>query len=285
VNFLAHFGALSAKTFILLRTGQLGKVLQITKAGRASPDENLSLYWLLTLREAWLRTMAFDFEGARQICQASCNARGEFPDGQYYALDQMAVGNMALLEGKYSHALENFRRVQDLETRTKFFMHWAWRMMAQLESINVRLMSGDLLGIRAAADSHLESALSTSDPEMRALAWAVEARVALAENDLACARQSIGEALAIVDKFEILVAAWQVFATAWQVHQQAKEPKVAEAYRSRAESCILKIANSFALEEPLRATFLAAAPVRGVLGEKVAVKSARHQKLGHGAAS
>ena len=52
VNFLAHFGALSAKIIILLRTGKLGTVLQITKSGRTSPDENLSLYWLLTLREA-----------------------------------------------------------------------------------------------------------------------------------------------------------------------------------------------------------------------------------------
>jgi len=96
VNFLAHFGAQSGQTMVLLRTGQLGKVLQITKAGgRASPDENLSLYWLLTLREAWLRTLAFDFEGARQICQATCNVRGEFPDGQYYAIDQLAAGNMA----------------------------------------------------------------------------------------------------------------------------------------------------------------------------------------------
>src|SRR5437879_13833726 len=72
---------LSAKIIVLLHTGQFGKVLQITKAGRASPDENLSLYWLLTLREAVLRTLAFDFEGARQICQASSNGRGEYPDG------------------------------------------------------------------------------------------------------------------------------------------------------------------------------------------------------------
>src|SRR6266571_4671767 len=84
------------------------KVLQVTKSGRASPDENLSLYWLLTLREAWLRTMAFDFEGARQTCQATCNVRGEFPDGQYYAIDQMAAGNIALPQGKYSQALEHF---------------------------------------------------------------------------------------------------------------------------------------------------------------------------------
>ena len=37
-------------------------MLQITKAGRTSPDQNLSLYWLLTLREAMLRANVFDFE-------------------------------------------------------------------------------------------------------------------------------------------------------------------------------------------------------------------------------
>jgi len=50
-----------------LLMGQLGKALQITQAGRASPDENLARYWLLSCREAWLRTVAFDFEGARRI--------------------------------------------------------------------------------------------------------------------------------------------------------------------------------------------------------------------------
>ena len=33
VNFLAHFGALGAETMIFLRTGQLGKLLQIAKTG------------------------------------------------------------------------------------------------------------------------------------------------------------------------------------------------------------------------------------------------------------
>src|SRR6266478_3850521 len=191
VNFLAHFGALSAEIIIFLRTGQLGKVLQITKAGRASPDENLSLYWLLTLREAWLRTMAFDFEGARQICQATCNARGEFPDAQYYAIDQRAAGNMALQQGKYSEALEHFTHVQDLGAHTKFFMHWEWRMMAQLESGNAWLLSGNIVNARTAADGFLKSALPTSDPYLQALAWELKARVAMAERDSHRALESI----------------------------------------------------------------------------------------------
>jgi len=284
VNFLAHFGALSAKIIVLLHTGQFGKVLQITKAGRASPDENLSLYWLLTLREAWLRTLAFDFEGARRICQASCNARREYPDGQYYAIDQIAAGNMALHEGKYSQALEHFRHVQDLKVTTKFFLHWIWRMTAHLESSNAWLLSGNIANARSAADGFLESTLSTADPHLQALAWDLKARVAMAESDLHGARESIQQALAILDKFEILVAAWQVYATAWHLYGHAKEHKIAEVNRERAETCILKIANSFAADEPLRTTFLTAAPVRRVLREKIVNKATRQDGLGRGAA-
>jgi DNA-binding winged helix-turn-helix (wHTH) protein/tetratricopeptide (TPR) repeat protein len=279
VNFLAHFGALSAKTSILLRMGQLGKALQITKTGRASPDENLPLYWLLSFRESWLRTLAFDFEGARRICQASCNAAGEYPDEQSHAIDQMAAGNVALHQGKYSQALEHFKHVQDLEVHTKFFLHWAWRMMAQLESSNAWLLSGNIVNARTAADGFLKSALSTSDPHLQALGWELQARVALAESDLQAAREFLQQGLAIVDKFEILVAAWQTFATASQVYKYAKEVKTAEAYRDRAESCILKIADSFEPNEPLRATFLAATPVRSILGEKVVNKAKRQHGL------
>lgn len=156
-------------------------------------------------------------------------------------------------------------------------------MMARLESIRVLLLSEQFLEARAAADGCLDSMLCIADPQMLAFAWEVKARLALAENNVAGAREAIERALAIVDKFEILVAAWQVFATARQVYQQAKEPKIAETHRQRAEACIMKIANSFAPEEPLRATFLAAAPVRRILEERVSAKVPRLQKLRHGA--
>jgi tetratricopeptide (TPR) repeat protein len=286
VNFLAHFGALSAKIIVLLRTGQLGQVLQITRAGRTSPDENLSLYWLLTLREAMLRAIAFDFEGARQICQAARNVKGgEFPDAQYYSIDQIAAGNIALEQGKYSEAVEHFRHVQDLDEHTKFFMHWEWRMMAQVELSNTWLLSGNIVSARAAADGFLGSALSTSDPHLQALGWELQARVALAESDLPGARESIQRALAIADSSEIQCAAWQVYATAWQFHRRVKEHKVAEMNRQRSENCILRIANSFAPDEPLRTSFMSAAPVRRVLGEKPINTTTRKHRLGRAAAS
>ena len=132
---------------------------------------------------------------------------------------------------------------------------------------------------RTAADGFLESALSTADPHLQALAWDLKTRVAMAEKDFKGARESIQQALAIVDKFEILVAAWQVYGTAWQLYQRVKEPNMAETNRERAETCILKIANSFAADEPLRTTFLAAAPIRRILREEVVNKTKRQHGL------
>jgi DNA-binding winged helix-turn-helix (wHTH) protein/tetratricopeptide (TPR) repeat protein len=285
VNFLAHFGALSAKIVILLRTGQLGQVLQIVRAGRTSPDANLSLYWLLTLREAMLRTVAFDFEGARQISQSARNVReGEFPDAQFLSIDEIAAGNLALHQRKYSEALEHFKQVQDLDVHAQFFMHWEWRLLADLEAGNAWLLSGSAVKARSVADGLLKSALATSDPYMHALAWDLQARVAMAESDLPAARESIQRALAIVDSSEMESGAWQTFATASQVFRHAKENKIAEKYRDRAESCILQIADSFEPDEPLRATFLTAEPVLRVLHGKSATKTTRPQRLGSGAA-
>jgi DNA-binding winged helix-turn-helix (wHTH) protein/tetratricopeptide (TPR) repeat protein len=285
MNFLVHFGALSAKIVILLRTGQLGQVLQIVRAGRTSPDANMSLYWLLTLREAMLRTVAFDFEGARQISHSARNVRaGEFPDAQFYSIDEIAAGNLALHQRKYSEALEHFSHVQNLDVHARFFMHWEWRLIADLEASNAWLLSGSTVKARNVADGLLKPALATSDPYLHALAWDLQARVAMAESDLPAARESIQRALAIVDSSEIECGAWQTFATASQVFHHAKELKTAETYRGRAESCILRIANSFEADEPLRATFLTADPVRRVLNGKAPTKATQPQRLGSGAA-
>jgi DNA-binding winged helix-turn-helix (wHTH) protein/tetratricopeptide (TPR) repeat protein len=284
VSMMAHFGALSVKTSSLLRMGQLGKALQITRTGIATRDENLARYWLLSFREAWLRIVAFDFDGARRICQSTGKVGGEHPDSQGYTIDQMAAGYAAFHAGRYTQAIEHFRNAEATPTGTTFFLNWAWRMMAQLELIHVLLRSGDVVKARAEGDRCFDSMFSTGDPQMLSLAWETKAQLALAQNDLVSARDCAQQAITIVDEFEIPVAGWQVFATARQVYQQAKELKIAEAHRKRAEACILKIANSFAPEEPLRATFLAAAPVRRILEERVPAKLPRQQKLRRDAA-
>ena len=265
VRLIPHFGALSGKTMALLRMGLLGDVLRITRDARESTDENRARAWLLSFREAWVRILAFDFEGAFHICEAISEESGHQHSFQPQAICLMAAGYIALDRQEYGQAIELFKQVHDPEVSTKFFLHWAWRLTALLELGNAWLLSGNIANARIAADGLLKSVLSTADPYLQALAWDLKARVAMADSDLRGAREHIQETLRIVDRFEILVPAWQAHVTAWQLFQRAKEHKKAETHRECAEACIIRIAESFAPDEPLRATFLAAAPVRRIL--------------------
>src|SRR5258708_35119020 len=90
-------------------------------------------------------------------------------------------------------------------------------------------------------------------------------RVAMAEQDWMGAGEYLQQAVVIVEKFEVLVAAWQVHATAWQFYRGTKEDKTGEASGGRAEAFILKISNSFARDGPLRASLFFPPPVARVL--------------------
>ncbi len=265
ISQIAHFGAISAKTLALLRLGRLGEVLRITQAGRVSVQENLARSWALDFREAWLRIMAFDFEGAQRICDAICASKPDYLSGQPETISAFAAGHNAVERGDYTQAIEYFRAVSAPKVITKFFLHWVWRISAKLEEGNAWLRSGDLEHACRSANDLLQSALVTDDPHLQSLAWDLKSRIAMAENDLVNARGCLERSLAIVRKFEIPIAAWQVHATSWQLYGRLGEPEQSTIHRESACSYILGIADSFAPDEPLRETFLKASPVHNVL--------------------
>jgi len=225
-----------------------------------------------------------DFAGAQELCTAMIRSNSGYPTGQPKAIAWFAAGNAALLEGRHDEALQDFRRVIDENVTPKFFLHWYWRIHAQFGLVNTWLAAGNLEEARVEAGRLLEAALATADPSLQALAWEANARLGLAKKNWQSAEESVQNGQVILEKFEIPTAAWRVDGTAWKFYQQTKNQKAAETHRKRAEACILKIANSFAPEEPLRATFLATTPIRRILGENVPAKVSRQPKLRHGAA-
>jgi predicted ATPase len=70
-NPMVYIGAIGGKLLSLLRLGQLGEVLRIIRAGYEMAEKNGNDPWFYNFREAWLRTLAFDFEGARGVCEAA----------------------------------------------------------------------------------------------------------------------------------------------------------------------------------------------------------------------
>jgi len=181
---------------------------------------------------------------------------------------RIAAGYAELERENYDQASEYFRQVGDPLITPKFFQHWFWRMTAQLGLSQVWLESGDVVKAQSEAEAFLESALSTANPYLQALAWEMKSRIAIAEQDWNGAHKYVNQALEVLEEFEVPVAAWRVHATACDLYLHAKDDKAAETHRACAEAHILAIANSFAPDEPLRQSFLAAAPVRRILSNR-----------------
>jgi tetratricopeptide (TPR) repeat protein len=263
---VVHFLALSGKTLVLLYSGALGELVHLLRSGREIAEKNGNEPGLFVLREAWLHAVVLDFAGARDLCEAqAARSADAYWHAQSRTIGWIAAGYAALDDGKYRAASRSFARVFDPEGVPKFFLQWYWRMNAQLGLSNLWLASGNLRKARLEADRFLQSALSTAEPNLQALAWELGARVSMAEKDWKNAEQQIEKGLEVLQRFEIPTTAWRVHATRSDLYRQTKDETAAEAERARAEAIILTLASSFTPDDPLRRSFLAATPIRRIL--------------------
>ena len=287
-SLMAYFFALSGRTLALLHSGQFGDLMRIIRAGTAMAEKNGSDPWLFSFREAWLRTVIRDFAGARQLCDTLSRTTGEQSQRQPVTwilspprrtsrsrtIARLATGYADLEHGRYEEATRQFQAILDPEITPKFFLHWYWRMNAQLGLCNVWLAAGDLRRARTEADRFLESACSTAEPNLQALAWEAQARIEMAGQNWTAALDRIQKGLAIVETFGIPVAGWQVHATYWDVCRLTRDDAAAETHRAQAEAALDSLADSFDADDPLRQLFLSAPEVRrirrsGASGEDV----------------
>jgi DNA-binding winged helix-turn-helix (wHTH) protein/tetratricopeptide (TPR) repeat protein len=264
---MVYFFALSGQTLALLHSGRFGELVRVLEAGKERAERNGIHPWLFLFREAWLRTLVLDFDGAQRICEGLVGSGAPpYPTGQPETIARLAAGYAALDRGEHADAARRFEEILDADVTPKFFLHWYWRMSARLGLGNVALASGDLAQARAASLRFAASADTTADPNLRALARELAARVALAEDDTPAAEEHARSALAIVDERAVPTVAWRVHATAYDVYRRKEERARAEAHRAQAEGHILALAGSFGPDEPLRRSFMDASAVRRVLG-------------------
>jgi len=264
----SRYSLCSSKVFAFLHLGQFGEVLKLVRLGQEMAKKNENERWIaiFLVLEVWLRTFCFDFEGGLQLTKVIHGMKAENLPEAPRLVAMVCAGHAELALGKSEAALRYFEQVRNPGTLARVFLHWHWRMRAQLGMSDAFLQTGDVSRARREADCLLQSALSTADPYLQTLAWEMKTRVAMAEKDWASASKFIEQALAIVEKFGVPVAGWQVHSTAWRLYQHANENSKADMHRTRSKESILKIANSFANDDPLRATFLSGRPVAQILG-------------------
>lgn len=271
-NLMVHFFSLGGKTLALLHCGQFGELLRIIREGKTAAEKNGNSPWLFVFREAWLHILVLNYEGARQLGDSVVDGETGHLRGQPRTIGRVAEGYLEIQRGNHEQALRCFQQVLDPQLTPRFFLHWYWRLQAQLGIANAWLAAANLTKARDEADHFLQSALSTSDPNLQTLAWDLDTRVAMAEKNRKRAEDSLEKGLAILKEFEIPVAAWRVHATAYDLYRQTRKHS-AEPQRARAEVYIRALTDSFAPDEPLRTTFLTAAPVCRILNKAVRVRA------------
>src|SRR5262245_16721015 len=264
-SLMVHLFALSGKTVALLRSGQLGELMRIIRSGKEMAEKNGNDPWLFVFREAWLRCVVLDFDGARRLCDTVVDTPTTYLARQPQAIARFAAGYAELERGHHDDASRYFEQILDAAITPKFFLHWYWRMSAQLGLSNVWLAAGRLGRARSVADRFLTSVLSTAEPNLHALGWDMEARLSIAEKDWKGAEASMERGLTILERFNIPTVAWRLYATRSELYRRLGNNVAAEAQRARASSIILALANSFDPDEPLRHSFLAAGPIRSIL--------------------
>ena len=252
------------KFLILVARGRFGELLRMVRTGREVEEKNGQDPWISIFGELWLRTLCYDFEGVRRLSKTVMRSEAGQHASWISTVSRISSGQAELYQGNLDKALQCFSQVLDRRITPNFILHWRWRLHAQLGMTEARLQAGDVVGAHREADEVLSSAFSATDPNMRALAWEMRSRVAKAENDFNSAHRCIDRALAILDRFDIPVAAWQVHSSAWSLYED-RDRERASRHWARAKELIMGIARSFEYDEPLRELLLTAPPVRRVL--------------------
>jgi DNA-binding winged helix-turn-helix (wHTH) protein/tetratricopeptide (TPR) repeat protein len=259
----------------LLFLGEWGEALREIKDVLAMFDKNGDYLWgqVGRLNRAWVHLHAMDFAGVLAICNSTLPSVRDpelrpAPDCRIprpvIRISLILAGTVETALGNYESALEHLLLARADMDRPATLV-WYWRMPLESALTELWLAKGDLAQARPQAESFLKIALATAEHTWQALAWEVNARVAMAELDLTRAQDCIAKGLSTMEGYEVPLAAWQVHRTAAELHARAENHDLAQHHRELSRATILKLANSLGAEDPLRTKFLSAPAIRKVL--------------------
>jgi tetratricopeptide (TPR) repeat protein len=251
----------------LLFLGEWGDALRQLDDAITTADRNGDQYPAqhLRLHRAWIQLHAMDFAGVLGVCGQMVALTGNITGNYLHRFSRIFAGCAEVGLGNYDRALDDLVSAREQMKSQKIMMDWYYRMPLELALTEVWLGKKDLIRARQEAERFLNSTIATAEHTWQALAWEVNARVAMAEIDLKRAQDCVSRALATMEGFEIPLAGWRVHSTASKVSQRAEDIESSRRHREISRAAILKLANSLTPEDPLRKTFLSALSVTEIL--------------------
>ncbi len=261
-SLVVYLSAHSSLVQALLHLGRWGELLRVIGTALDVVKKNGNAPWLGIFQAnlARLHFDAHDLAGARRIAEDLMRTHTEKPAGQVRTMALLTAGYASLESGSQDQAWQYFTSICDRELRPRFFLDWYWRMYGRLGLSRAWLAKGDSVRAGQESDAFHQAALSSGDPAVKALAWDLQASVAIVEQDWDRARDSLNQALAILETVKIPSVGWRVHTSACALHERTGDIEAAARHRARAAAIILELASSFQDGEPLRDSLLARLP-------------------------
>jgi tetratricopeptide (TPR) repeat protein len=256
---------ITAWSLILL--GEWGAALRELDAAIAVAERNADRHGgrALLLYRCWAQVLAMDFAGARAGCASVSPDPDQplqtFPRHFWLTLDGMAAAGL----GEYERALERLLMAREEMDREPALLDWYWRLLQRWTLAGVWLSRQELERARQEGELMVTEAGATAERTWQALAWDLNARIALAGDDPRQARDLIERGLTALKGVETPVAAWQVHATAAEVSDALGDTGAAHSHRKSSRDTVLRLAASLDTYEASRRTFLTSPAVVRVL--------------------
>jgi len=219
-------------------------------------ERNRALYLANTLRllRAWGWVIFHEFERARDACEAitpGWDSSGAIdptfplafnPSEERARLVTLGAAQAGL--GKYDAALEHLEAARQQMLENPVIFHWYWRIAVEWALAQLWIARGDPARAGCHAKDLLALTARSAEATWRALALEVAAHIAMCERDLPRAREHITEALSVVERFEIPVAAWRVQVLAAKFFESAGDNASAQHHRELAQAATLRLERS-----------------------------------------
>jgi hypothetical protein len=263
----AHWLGQFTLPWSLLFLGEWGEALNELDAGVAMAARNGDRYrgQTMSLYRAWVQNFAMDYTGARDLCDALLPLVGDSARRPWRRFALTFAGWAEVGLRNHERALEHLLAAkQELDSHT-VINDWYIRIMVLAAFAELRLAQGDLSRAVEEGEAFLTAACSTAERTWQALAWEVNARIALASQDAQRAQDCIRKALTAMDGFEVPLAEWRVHATAAELSELHGHGAAANHHWEQSRATVLRLANSLPEEHPLRVVFLSTPPISTIV--------------------
>ena len=258
-----YYTACLVAPWALFFLGELGPAFKELEASIPAMRNNGNDYSarILQLVRGWFRAQVGDYEGAHDDCLAA--AASDASDvvsapalaAREYRMYLVVLGAAETGLRNFARARELFAERERLAGEAPVYLDWYWRLIAEYETVNLWLASGEATRAAEHARLLLKLTLQTNERTLQALAWNALAETEMMHGKPRAALESTERALAVSNDYETHLATWRVHGTAARVHQMLGRVVEAASSRELSTRSSGRLLSTFPESHPLRDLF------------------------------